>query len=202
MKLGGDAEADRISGQQWSDFTGSNAWLAQHVWDHYLFGGADENYLKEVGWPIIKVGHSRTKLIFRVPPSTGWRMYSRMNTSTTELSSLPPVTRPNNLLISTRLSAVLHINKWLFSYSSLFSKDTPQLAKRTCLSSKKSTPPMPRWILERILDDGVKFRNGRLMRIIRLIHTDTSRISGVFTLVVPLPAGTENPLPERRSPMR
>jgi hypothetical protein len=72
MKFGGTDVADQINGQQWSDFTGPNAWLVQQVWDHYLFGSGTVDHLKTHGWPIIKVSkHQPYMADIRVPPNTG-----------------------------------------------------------------------------------------------------------------------------------
>jgi alpha-L-fucosidase 2 len=37
----------------WAQWTGASAWLSQHLWEHYAFGG-DETYLRERAYPLMK----------------------------------------------------------------------------------------------------------------------------------------------------
>ncbi|ORX36121.1 glycosyl hydrolase family 65, N-terminal domain-domain-containing protein [Kockovaella imperatae] len=54
MKLGGPTVEDQVWGQQWSDYQAAGAWLVQQLWDHYLFGDAEEDFINSTAWPIIK----------------------------------------------------------------------------------------------------------------------------------------------------
>jgi alpha-L-fucosidase 2 len=37
----------------WAQWAGASAWLSQHLWEHYAFGG-DETYLRERAYPLMK----------------------------------------------------------------------------------------------------------------------------------------------------
>jgi len=38
---------------QWANFPLSGAWLCQHLWEHYAFGG-DKDWLRDFAWPIMR----------------------------------------------------------------------------------------------------------------------------------------------------
>ena len=38
---------------KWANWSMSSGWLAQHMWEHYAFGG-DRKYLKDRAWPVMK----------------------------------------------------------------------------------------------------------------------------------------------------
>lgn len=59
------APADGI----WGIWPMGAAWLAQHPWEHYLFGG-DTNFLKKKGWPLMK-GAARFIIDFLVEAPPG-----------------------------------------------------------------------------------------------------------------------------------
>ncbi|HEY2588482.1 MAG TPA: glycoside hydrolase N-terminal domain-containing protein [Tepidisphaeraceae bacterium] len=40
-------------GSSWAWINAASAWLCQHVWEHYAFGG-DKGYLRDVGYPMLK----------------------------------------------------------------------------------------------------------------------------------------------------
>ena len=37
----------------WANWHGGSAWLSQHLWEHYAFGG-DVNYLRQRAYPVMK----------------------------------------------------------------------------------------------------------------------------------------------------
>ena len=37
----------------WANWTMGSAWLSQHLWEHYAFGG-DKKYLRDHAWPVMK----------------------------------------------------------------------------------------------------------------------------------------------------
>ena len=37
----------------WANWHGGSAWLSQHLWEHYAFGG-DVKYLRERAYPVMK----------------------------------------------------------------------------------------------------------------------------------------------------
>ena len=59
-----------MDGPSWGGFTTGGAWLATHLWEHYLFTG-DEAFLRE-HYPVLK-GAAEFFLDFLVPhPTRGW----------------------------------------------------------------------------------------------------------------------------------
>jgi alpha-L-fucosidase 2 len=59
-----------MDGPSWGGFTTGGAWLATHLWEHYLFTG-DKTFLREK-YPLIK-GSAQFFLDFLVPhPTRGW----------------------------------------------------------------------------------------------------------------------------------
>ncbi len=59
-----------MDGPSWGGFTTGGAWLATHLWEHYLFTG-DEGFLREY-YPVLK-GSAEFFLDFLVPhPKHGW----------------------------------------------------------------------------------------------------------------------------------
>jgi alpha-L-fucosidase 2 len=59
-----------MDGPSWGAFTTGGAWLATHLWEHYLFSG-DEAFLREQ-YPVMK-GAAQFFLDFLVPhPARGW----------------------------------------------------------------------------------------------------------------------------------
>ena len=53
----------------WANWHGGSAWLSQHLWEHYAFGG-DLAYLRDQAYPVMK-GAAEFYLDFLVPNDTG-----------------------------------------------------------------------------------------------------------------------------------
>jgi alpha-L-fucosidase 2 len=53
----------------WANWSGASAWLSQHLWEHYAFGG-DLAYLRERAYPVMK-GAAEFYLDFLVPDAAG-----------------------------------------------------------------------------------------------------------------------------------
>lgn len=49
----GGYDADPKGAPRWSCWPMAGAWLCQHLWDHYIFGG-NESYLRETAYPLMK----------------------------------------------------------------------------------------------------------------------------------------------------
>lgn len=49
----GGYAADPIGSPRWSCWPMAGAWLCQHLWEHYAFGG-DKEYLRETAYPLMK----------------------------------------------------------------------------------------------------------------------------------------------------
>jgi alpha-L-fucosidase 2 len=62
----------------WANWHGGAAWLSQHLWEHYAFGG-DENYLRERAYPVMK-GAAEFYLDFLVEDENG-RLVTSPSTS-------------------------------------------------------------------------------------------------------------------------
>lgn len=137
MKLGGTTVKDQVNGQQWSDYQTGGAWLVQQVWDHYLFGGADEAFLKDHAWPIIKVltqdliKKLLKGLTSRAPPNSGCKTCLRTSTSTTGRWLPHRATARSSRPTSTRLSAAPSTSRTSSNYSRPSYRDTDPPARRT-----------------------------------------------------------------------
>lgn len=75
-----------MDGTSWGTFTTGGAWLATHLWDHYLFTG-DKAFLKEY-YPVLK-GSAEFFLDFLVPhPTYGW-LVTNPSTSPENFPAVP-----------------------------------------------------------------------------------------------------------------
>jgi alpha-L-fucosidase 2 len=74
----------------WAIWTGAGAWLSQHLWEHYAFGG-DETYLREKAYPIMK-GAAEFYLDFLVEDANG-RLVTSPSTSPENNFVLPDGSR-------------------------------------------------------------------------------------------------------------
>ncbi len=75
-----------MDGPSWGAFTTGGAWLATHLWEHYLFSG-DEAFLKEY-YPVLK-GSAEFFLDFLVPhPAYGW-LVTNPSTSPENFPAVP-----------------------------------------------------------------------------------------------------------------
>jgi alpha-L-fucosidase 2 len=70
----GNREGDPV----WANWHGGSAWLSQHLWEHYAFGG-DREYLRERAYPILK-GAAEFYLDFLVEDANG-RLVTSPSTS-------------------------------------------------------------------------------------------------------------------------
>ena len=75
-----------MDGPSWGTFTTGGAWLATHLWEHYLFTG-DREFLKEY-YPVLK-GSAEFFLDFLVPhPRYGW-LVTNPSTSPENFPAVP-----------------------------------------------------------------------------------------------------------------
>jgi alpha-L-fucosidase 2 len=75
-----------MDGPSWGTFTTGGAWLATHLWEHYLFGG-DREFLKDV-YPVMK-GSAEFFLDFLVPhPRYDW-LVTNPSTSPENFPAVP-----------------------------------------------------------------------------------------------------------------
>jgi alpha-L-fucosidase 2 len=75
-----------MDGASWGTFTTGGAWLATHLWEHYLFTG-DREFLKEY-YPVLK-GSAEFFLDFLVPhPKLGW-LVTNPSTSPENFPAIP-----------------------------------------------------------------------------------------------------------------
>jgi alpha-L-fucosidase 2 len=75
-----------MDGPSWGPFTTGGAWLATHLWEHYLFTG-DKEFLKEY-YPVLK-GSAEFFLDFLVPhPTYGW-LVTNPSTSPENFPAVP-----------------------------------------------------------------------------------------------------------------
>jgi alpha-L-fucosidase 2 len=75
-----------MDGTSWGTFTTGGAWLATHLWDHYLFTG-DKEFLREY-YPVLK-GSAEFFLDFLVPhPTYGW-LVTNPSTSPENFPAVP-----------------------------------------------------------------------------------------------------------------
>jgi alpha-L-fucosidase 2 len=75
-----------MDGPSWGTFTTGGAWLATHLWEHYLFTG-DKAFLKE-NYPVLK-GSAEFFLDFLVPhPTYGW-LVTNPSTSPENFPAVP-----------------------------------------------------------------------------------------------------------------
>jgi len=75
-----------MDGPSWGAFTTGGAWLATHLWEHYLFGG-DQAFLKD-SYPVLK-GAAEFFLDFLVPhPAYGW-LVTNPSTSPENFPAVP-----------------------------------------------------------------------------------------------------------------
>ncbi|HDT14567.1 MAG TPA: glycoside hydrolase family 95 protein [Candidatus Aminicenantes bacterium] len=75
-----------MDGPSWGAFTTGGAWLATHLWEHYLFTG-DKSFLKDA-YPLLK-GSAEFFLDFLVPhPTYGW-LVTNPSTSPENFPSVP-----------------------------------------------------------------------------------------------------------------
>ncbi len=75
-----------MDGPSWGTFTTGGAWLATHLWEHYLFSG-DKAFLKEY-YPVLK-GSAEFFLDFLVPhPTYGW-LVTNPSTSPENFPAVP-----------------------------------------------------------------------------------------------------------------
>jgi alpha-L-fucosidase 2 len=75
-----------MDGPSWGTFTTGGAWLATHLWEHYLFTG-DKAFLKEA-YPVLK-GSAEFFLDFLVPhPTYGW-LVTNPSTSPENFPAVP-----------------------------------------------------------------------------------------------------------------
>jgi alpha-L-fucosidase 2 len=58
----------------WANWHGGSAWLSQHLWEHYAFGG-DEDYLRRRAYPVMKEA-AAFYLDFLVPNAEGYLVTS------------------------------------------------------------------------------------------------------------------------------
>lgn len=79
-----------MDGPSWGAFTTGGAWLATHLWEHYLFTG-DREFLKRY-YPVLK-GSAEFFLDFLVPhPKYGW-LVTNPSTSPENFPDIPGQTR-------------------------------------------------------------------------------------------------------------
>jgi len=79
-----------MDGPSWGTFTTGGAWLATHLWEHYLFTG-DKTFLAEY-YPVLK-GSAEFFLDFLVPhPRYGW-LVTNPSTSPENFPAVPGQTR-------------------------------------------------------------------------------------------------------------
>ncbi len=79
-----------MDGPSWGTFTTGGAWLATHLWEHYLFTG-DKEFLKQY-YPVLK-GSAEFFLDFLVPhPKYGW-MVTAPSTSPENFPAVPSAVR-------------------------------------------------------------------------------------------------------------
>jgi len=75
-----------MDGPSWGTFTAGGAWLATHLWEHYLFTG-DKEFLKEY-YPVLK-GSAEFFLDFLIPhPQYGW-LVTNPSTSPENFPAVP-----------------------------------------------------------------------------------------------------------------
>ena len=75
-----------MDGPSWGTFTTGGAWLATHLWEHYLFSG-DKAFLKDT-YPVLK-GAAEFFLDFLVPhPTYGW-LVTNPSTSPENFPAVP-----------------------------------------------------------------------------------------------------------------
>jgi alpha-L-fucosidase 2 len=75
-----------MDGPSWGTFTTGGAWLATHLWEHYLFTG-DREFLREY-YPVLK-GSAEFFLDFLVPhPTLGW-LVTNPSTSPENFPAVP-----------------------------------------------------------------------------------------------------------------
>ncbi|MBN2266171.1 MAG: glycoside hydrolase N-terminal domain-containing protein, partial [Candidatus Aminicenantes bacterium] len=75
-----------MDGPSWGAFTTGGAWLATHLWEHYLFTG-DKSFLKDA-YPLLK-GSAEFFLDFLVPhPTSGW-LVTNPSTSPENFPAVP-----------------------------------------------------------------------------------------------------------------
>jgi alpha-L-fucosidase 2 len=75
-----------MDGPSWGTFTTGGAWLATHLWEHYLFTG-DKDFLKQY-YPVLK-GSAEFFLDFLVPhPKYGW-LVTNPSTSPENFPAVP-----------------------------------------------------------------------------------------------------------------
>jgi alpha-L-fucosidase 2 len=79
-----------MDGPSWGTFTVGGAWLATHLWEHYLFTG-DKTFLKDY-YPVLK-GSAEFFLDFLVPhPAYGW-LVTNPSTSPENFPAVPGQSR-------------------------------------------------------------------------------------------------------------
>ena len=66
----GNFDTDRRSAPRWSAWPMAGGWFAQHLWEHYAFGG-NEQYLREKGYPLMK-GAAQFMLGWLVKDASGY----------------------------------------------------------------------------------------------------------------------------------
>ncbi|KAH9941246.1 Six-hairpin glycosidase-like protein [Epithele typhae] len=44
----------KTGGSSYADYTGANAWMMLHVWDHYSFASGDNEWFRTQGYPLLK----------------------------------------------------------------------------------------------------------------------------------------------------
>jgi alpha-L-fucosidase 2 len=75
-----------MDGPSWGAFTTGGAWLATHLWEHYLFTG-DEEFLKRY-YPVLK-GSAEFFLDFLVPHPGSGRLVTNPSTSPENFPAVP-----------------------------------------------------------------------------------------------------------------
>jgi alpha-L-fucosidase 2 len=70
----------------WANWSGASAWLSQHLWEHYAFGG-DLAWLRERAYPVMK-GAAEFYLDYLVPDAAG-RLVTSPSTSPENKFLLP-----------------------------------------------------------------------------------------------------------------
>ena len=79
-----------MDGPSWGTFTTGGAWLATHLWEHYLYTG-DKEFLRAY-WPVLR-GSAEFFLDFLVPhPKHGW-MVTAPSTSPENFPAIPSAPR-------------------------------------------------------------------------------------------------------------
>lgn len=68
----GNFDTDRRSSPRWSCWPMAGAWFAQHLWEHYAFGG-DVPYLRQKAYPLMK-GAAEFMLAWLVKDADGYRV--------------------------------------------------------------------------------------------------------------------------------